>query len=365
LGYLRRSILKTILLVLNFTSFLLFVLVYLTKKVRFLFTFSTRKKDQLVKTLMWRRGVLFRPATHGGVVALAIVAVIFGSVFGGSGVEAQNLEVDQDAVLSSQTSSETVLPENRPRTEILTYEVKGGDTVSTIAQSFGVSNETVMWANGIVDAGDIKPAQSLKIPPVTGVLHTVKSGESLDAVAKKYKADTQTVADFPGNFIDDSFAIKAGSTLIIPNGEIVPEAPARTAVAARPTAPRTQGSSRGSGLLRWPVGGGISQYSSFFHPGAVDIMNDVGTGVVAADSGRVITSQRLGYGYGWHIVIDHGNGYTTLYGHMSALYVTVGQTVSKGQTIGAIGLTGRTTGPHLHFETRRNGSPVNPMSLLP
>ena len=362
MGYLKKFLLKSLLLVLNFTSFLLYVLIYTIKKTQGSFNFLVKKKDQLVKTLMWRRGLLFRPATHGGVVALAIVAVIFGSVFGKSGVEAQNLEVEEGQVLQASTSSETISPQNRPRTEVLTYEVRGGDTVSTIAQSFGVSTETILWANGISDVNSLKPGQQLKIPPVTGVMHTVKSGETLDAVAKKYKGDTQTIADFPGNFIDDSFAIKSGQVLVIPNGKIEPAAPPRTAVAKTNT---NTPAAKGSGALRWPVSGSISQYASFFHPGAIDIANDTGTPITAADSGRVITAIKQGYGYGWHVTLEHGNGLTTIYAHMSALYVSVGQNVSKGQTLGAVGSTGRSTGPHLHFETRRNGAPVNPMSLLP
>lgn len=316
---------------------------------------------------MWRRGLLFRPATHGGVVVLAVVAIIFGSVFGKSGVQAQNLQADEGSVLQTQTDSETILPQNRPRTDIVNYEVKGGDTISTIAESYNVTNDTILWANDIKDVSGIKPGQLLKIPPVTGILHKVGSGETLESVAKKYKADTQTIADFPGNSIDDSFSIKAGQELVIPNGSINVPAPVRSTALA--SAPRSGGtgnaSPRGSGQFRWPLNGGLSQYSSFFHPGAVDITDPVGTPIGAADSGRVITVEKLGYGYGWHVIIDHGNGLTSLYAHMSALYVTVGQNVSKGQTVGALGLTGRTTGPHLHFETRRNGSPVNPLSLLP
>jgi murein DD-endopeptidase MepM/ murein hydrolase activator NlpD len=362
-SYLKRLSLKSILLVLNFTSFFLFIIFYIVKKVRTTTTFISRQKNWLVKTLMWRRGLLFRPATHGGVVALAVIAILFGSIFGKSGVQAQNLSSDEGSVLQTQTSSETILPQNRPRTEILSYEVKGGDTISTIAASFNISNDTILWSNDIKDVSDIQPGQILKIPPVTGVLHTVKSGETLVSVAKKYQADAQTIADFPGNSIDDSFSIKSGQQLVVPNGEIAVAQPARAAVT--PRSGSGLASSHGSGQLRWPLSGGISQYASFFHPGAIDITNSVGTPIGAADSGRVITVEKLGYGYGWHVIIDHGNGLTSLYAHMSALYVSVGQNVSKGQTVGALGLTGRTTGPHLHFETRRNGAPVNPLSLLP
>lgn len=363
MGYFRKFLLKSLLLVLNFTSFALYVLVYIIKKTQGSFNFLVKKKDQLVKTLMWRRGLLFRPATHGGVVALTIVAVIFGSVFGKSGVEAQNLEVEDGQVLQASSSSETISPENRPRTEVLTYSVKGGDTISTIAETFSVSSDTIMWANGITDVSGLKPGQELKIPPVTGVIHTVKSGETLEAVAKKYKGDTQTIADFPGNFIDDSFAIKSGQVLMVPNGQIEPQAPPVSAIAKAPNT--NTPAAKGSGALRWPTTGDISQYSSFFHPGAIDIANSMGTPITSADSGRVITAVKQGYGYGWHVTLEHGNGLTTIYAHLSAIYVSVGQNVSKGQTIGAIGSTGRSTGPHLHFETRRNGAPVNPMSLLP
>jgi len=187
--------------------------------------------------------------------------------------------------------------------------------------------------------------------PVT-ISHKVSEGDSLASVASEYHADAQTIVDYPYNEIGDDLTLRVGQVLIIPNGYIE-QAPPPPPVA------------KGSGIFTWPAAGSISQYAYWWHQGAIDIVADAGTPVRAADNGRVVTVERLTTGYGYHVVLDHQTGYTSLYAHLSQINVELGQKISKGHVIGAIGSTGRSTGPHLHFEVRENGQPVDPMTLLP
>lgn len=356
--HLGQTVLKT---TLDFVKFSIYYCFYVHVKALKLIQFLTKTKNRFVKRLMWRRGLLFRPLAHTGVVALSLIALILGGLFKGSEIKAQDLS-NYEAVLVSTTSAETVVPQDRPRSEVVEHEIVGGDTLSKIAANYGVNVETIKWANNLT-SDSLTVSDKLKIPPVSGILHPVKSGETIEGIAKKYRADAQTIVDFPFNYIDDSLTLKIGQVLVVPDG-VKPEAPKPTLAPASGYLAGGQPTQKGSGVLRWPISGGISQYSSWFHSGALDITDSVGTPVVAADGGRVVVSQKDWVGYGWHIVIDHGNGLSSLYAHLSTLYVGVGQNVARGQVVGAVGLTGRTTGPHLHFETRRNGVPINPLSVL-
>jgi len=247
-----------------------------------------------------------------------------------------------------------------PRGEIIEYTVRPGDTVASIAKKFGVSIDTVIWANKIKSVTKIKPGDRLKIPPVTGIIHKVQRGETVYSIAKKYQANPQAIVDFPFNtFADDeTFALAVGQILIVPDG-VMPK--------TKPRAPQYLAQKEvnvgGQGQFIWPTSGRITQRYSWYHR-AVDIANKAAPSIVAAAAGRVVAAIHSRVGYGNHIIIDHGNGYQTLYAHMSRLYVKKGQMVSAGQAIGQMGSTGRSTGTHLHFEIIRNGIKLNPLSLL-
>jgi murein DD-endopeptidase MepM/ murein hydrolase activator NlpD len=157
-------------------------------------------------------------------------------------------------------------------------------------------------------------------------------------------------------------ALEVGQSLIVPGGS-KPDPVVVPTPGPPPTNNPINYTVSGSGLFARPAAGSINQYASWYHPG-VDIGADYGAGVYAAGAGRVITASPYGSGFGMHIFIDHGNGYITAYAHMSALKVNVGQNVSKGQLIGAVGCSGFCTGSHLHFEVRRGGSRINPLSVL-
>lgn len=252
--------------------------------------------------------------------------------------------------------------------EVRYYIVEGGDTISSIAATFGIGQSTILWENNLSDTDLIKPGQKLTILPIDGVTHTVKKGDSITSIAKKYKASEDKVLAF--NRLASGEALSEGEELIIPDGIVDrPNAPAPSAPSASsrrfaifniPPPARSVTGKR----LQWPSSSRrINQYFRFRHTG-IDIDGDVGSPVYAADSGVVESVVYARYGYGYHVVINHGGGRETLYAHNAKIFVRPGQSVKRGQSIAVVGLTGRTTGAHLHFEVIQNGAKRNPLSYL-
>lgn len=240
---------------------------------------------------------------------------------------------------------------------IVVYEVKEGDTLASIAKLLGVSKNTIVWANDIKD-GKVKVGQSILILPVTGVTHKIKKGDTLAAIAKTYKADKDEVASYNG-LTEDSDLI-AGETIIIPDGEVAQEPEAKKGdkkTSVKKPAIKVFASA-GDGYYARPIIGGIKTQGIHGHNG-VDIGAPVGTQLLAAADGVVLAAKSGGYngGYGSMVIISHPNGTQTVYGHMSRVDVVAGQSVVKGQGIGLSGNTGRSTGPHLHFEVRGAANP--------
>jgi len=266
------------------------------------------------------------------------------------------------AAYSEEAQNVATIESAHPRGEIVEYVVRQGDTVSSIANKFGVSIDTVIWANKIKSVTKIKPGDRLKVPPVTGIIHKVQRGETIYSIAKKYQANAQPIVDFPFNTFanDETFALAVGQSLIIPDG-IMPK--------VKPVAPPTYIAqkevtvSAGEGTFIWPTSGKVSQRYTWYHR-AIDIANKNAPSVVAAAGGKVASVIHSRVGYGNHIVVDHGNGYQTLYGHLARIQVKAGQAVSSGQAIGQMGSTGRSTGIHLHFEVFKNGAKLNPLTVL-
>lgn len=249
----------------------------------------------------------------------------------------------------------------KPRDKVVEYNVLGGDTIASIAKKFGVSSDTIKWANDL-KSDTIKPGQSLKIPPGTGIVHKVASGDTIYNIAKKYGVDAQNILNFPFNdFADlDTFALTPGQTLFVPDG--APQTVARSVPSGFYSGP-IQAGAKGNSNFIWPTSGSISQYPIWYHM-ALDIQNPGHPPIIAADNGTVVFSGCIPYGYGCHIIIDHGNGFRTLYGHMSQLIAQAGQAVTQGQQIGVMGSTGRSTGTHLHFEIISGGVQQNPLNYL-
>ncbi|MCL5436111.1 MAG: peptidoglycan DD-metalloendopeptidase family protein [Patescibacteria group bacterium] len=252
--------------------------------------------------------------------------------------------------------------------DIQQYTVQGGDTISQIAETFGISVQTVMYENKISDTDYLKPGQVLKILPTTGISHKVASGETLESIAKKYQVDLESILEF--NQIEVPDDIEVGEELIIPNGKAQSTPTRQTQIAQYNTRNVKQvqvpDDFAGGSELIWPIGiRSVTQYYSSRHK-ALDISNSQRPQFWASADGIVELSGWDG-AYGNSVVINHGNGLKTRYAHASELYVTAGDHVVAGQVIGRVGNTGRAygaTGNHLHFEIVVNGTKVNPLTHM-
>lgn len=277
----------------------------------------------------------------------------------------------EGAIVKPDIASTTI--GDRPNSEVTYHIVQGGETIGQIAEQYKVSVATILGENQIREDELIKPGQKLTILPVTekfgdSATHRVNAGESLSGIAKKYKTDTATIMAF-NNLVAEE-AINEGDILIIPGVAKEPPAPPKPAPRSRIAeffggGEKPAGGGAGSATkLRWPTTGTrINQRYGWGHK-AVDIGSPKGAPVYAADDGVVTKVSWITYGYGHHVVIDHGNGVQTLYSHSDQQFVKVGQRVSRGETIATVGLTGRTTGYHVHFEVMSGGAKVNPLNYL-
>jgi murein DD-endopeptidase MepM/ murein hydrolase activator NlpD len=248
--------------------------------------------------------------------------------------------------------------------EIFVYSVEPGDTLSSIAQRFNLKKETLMAENDLWNPNRLRVGFKLKILPVDGLSHVVKKGETIEKIAKTYKAEAEKI--ITQNQLQDlgEGELEANRVLIIPDAKR--EMPTYLASTAPANAANYSGPSA-SGRLIWPT---IGQLTQGFHSGhsGIDIANRNKGPVYAAASGKVVkASTGWNGGYGNMIIIDHGNGMQTLYGHNEKLYVTEGQYVEQGQTISWMGNSGRVYGPtgiHVHFEVRIKGVKYNPMNFF-
>ncbi len=321
-------------------------------------------KDLVVALLIVKRGKYSTSFLNTSFFLLVAATLIAGPIIAQNNpfLAANRDEAYKESVVSYNpydNSLSTVISA-KPRDKIVDYRVASGDTLASIAKKFDVSIDTIKWANDL-KSDSITTNQLLKIPPVTGVVHKVVSGDNIYSIAKKYGTDAQKIVNFPFNdFADsDTFTLMVGQNLFVPDGVIEPERVAPMV----PSYAQAQVGVRGSSNFIWPTSGIITQYPVWYHM-ALDIANPGGPPVVAADAGTVIFAGCLDWGYGCHVIVDHGNGYQTLYGHFSAISVSAGQVVGQGQQIGVMGSTGRSTGTHCHFEIRSGGTLLNPLNFL-
>lgn len=261
--------------------------------------------------------------------------------------------VEDTALLSETGPSGSMLDINEQSVsdKISVYVVRKGDSLSQIANMFNVSVNTIIWANDLHQSL-IKEGQTLVILPITGVRHTVKKGETIAGIIKKYKGDTKEVLNF-NNLTTDSI-LAVGDIIVIPDGDMGSYGYSATGSGA--VVKGSSGPLYDDYYIK-PVEGRRSQGLHGYN--AIDIAAPIGTPIVAAASGKVIISKGSGWngGYGSYIVIKHDNGTQTLYGHTSQNIVYVGQNVVRGQVIGYVGNTGKSTGPHVHFEIRGARNP--------
>ena len=286
--------------------------------------------------------------------------------------------------VSRSLKPDTVIP-SRPRVEVITYTVETGDNLFSIAERFSLKPETILWGNFDTlqdNPNMLSTGQVLNILPTDGTYYEWNEGDNLANVAAFFGVDVNAILNFSGNQFDLTSTdpanpgIESGTWLIIPGGKRALKDWGPPAISrSNPASARYYGDGYcgevyegaiGSGTFVWPTAyQSISGYGySGIHP-AIDIAGATGNAVNAADSGVVVFAGWSNYGYGYMVVIDHGTGWQTAYAHLSAVAVTCGQSVFQGGYIGALGSTGNSTGPHLHFETVYNGAKPNPLDYLP
>lgn len=283
-----------------------------------------------------------------------------------------------------EASLKTIIPP-RARVDVITYTVERGDTLFSIAQSYGLKPETVLWGNFEVLEDNphlLAPEQVLNILPVDGTYYQWTEGDTLGGVADFFKVDYQEIINYPGNHFDltetDSSGenVQKGQWLIIPGGQRAIKDWGPPAITRdNPASARFYGAGHcgdiyngafGVGTFIWPTTDrSISgyHYNPSVHP-AIDIGGAEGNPIYATDSGVIVYAGWSDYGYGYLIVIDHGTGWQSAYAHLSAVAVSCGQSVYQGGYIGALGNTGNSSGAHLHFELIYNGVKVNPLDYI-
>lgn len=319
-----------------------------------------------------KRGRYNRPFLHTGAISVLALGIMIAPflaesypIFSSKASESQtwqnSTEGQQSITLDNNVFSTDI--SQKPRDKTIIYRVEKGDTLSTIARKFDISTDTIRWANNLTN-DDLTVGDELKILPVTGISHKVSKGDTVYSIAKKYDTNPQQIVDFPFNDFanPETFSLVEGQMLLVPDGIKPSEKP----VIRRSTYIVSGPVSISSAGFSWPVSGLITQFSSWYHT-ALDMAAPYGTPIVAARSGRVVKAMAGTWdgGYGNNIVIDSGDGYQTLYSHLATFNVGVGDDVLGGKTvIGTIGMTGRTTGAHVHFEIIRNGVLVNPLPYL-
>ena len=252
-----------------------------------------------------------------------------------------------------------------------TYTVRAGDTLTGVASRYGLRMMTLWWANHLTSKDALHVGQRLVIPPVDGLVITVAEGDTLDGLAAKYKVDGADIMAV--NQIEDPNLVM-GAVLILPDayGAPIPEPPVvhhKATTSGKTTSCSSCGPKNYSGgRFAWPVIGGNNYISQYFHYGhyAIDIAADYGSKVVAAAAGTVTFAGWKNNGGGYQVWISHGSGLYTTYNHMSAVTVSAGQSVGRGQQVGRIGQSGDATGPHCHFEVWigpiwNGGTRVNPL----
>jgi len=359
----------------DLSEYLAFLRVYLRIRGYGWFSRLEGGKDLIVDLLYRKRGRYARPFLHFGTIGLVFLLITVGPII----LEQNTEEPGANAIGPVLNTATAYAPDfytlqaeevqQYRGGEIITHVVEEGETISSIADRYGLQVDTLLWENDLTATSKIQPGDELNILPVDGIRHKVTRGETIYSIGRRYglsDSQVQVIVDYPFNeFLnDETFELVVGQHLMVPQG--VPPAAIATTPRSGTVGAITPdaGSVSATGSFIWPASGSISQNYSFYHK-AVDISNRGGGPILAADAGAVITA---GWpdnsGYGNRVAIDHGNGFVTLYAHMSSVSVRVGQRVNRGDLLGQMGSTGRSTGVHLHFEIRQGGALLHPLNFL-
>jgi murein DD-endopeptidase MepM/ murein hydrolase activator NlpD len=327
-----------------------------------------RFKSFAIKKLIWSRGRLGRTVATWVVLAASLSIFLLGEVFSGStlvlntSVSADYLVKTADIIPKKEIALTTV-PEERKRAEAFVYKVEGGDTLYSIGTKFKISTDALQYVNGISESTVLQVGQELTIPPSLGLIHKVESGDTLSSIAKKYDVAPQAVADFNYLFSDSTLAV--GSELVIPGAkvpQVVVPAPIIPGDIPSVTIPNVGPNKK---LCVWPTTVRYISQNFFWYHNGIDIATPISgpmPPLLACTGGTVVRAGWDPFGLGLHVRIDHGNGYETVYGHMSRIDVSYGEKVKRGEVIGLMGSTGNSTGPHIHFMVKYKGVALDPLN---
>lgn len=339
-------------------------------------------KNTISRLLFWGRTDFYRVVLQVGfilLIAAFFIPYISGEeiVLGASGAASEALHFDFGGdVLASDVIYEygagrVVVPADRPNYGIEKYIVQKGDTLSEVAAKFEVNEDTIRWANSLT-SDTLRVGQELEILPVDGILYTVKKGDTIAALANKYKLEEKGYSD--QSIIDinlqleEPYTLTPGMQIIIPGAEVPKPVVAKTSTKSGGYTSTGGGLyvPKSPGMFIKPTAGGAGRLTQRFHRGhsAIDIADSSLPDIIASAGGKVIFAGWKSNGCGYGVYIDHQNGYETRYCHMSKYYVNTGDMVKQGQRIGKMGSTGRSTGPHVHFEVIYKGVPQNPLNYI-
>ena len=286
----------------------------------------------------------------------------------------ENVQLESEhKAISRKITLKTHIPADRPVYEIVHYTVVRGDSTFSISEEYSIEPETLLWANydTLEDNPDsLRVGQELNIPPIDGIYYKWKEDDTIENIADEFEANPKDILSFPGNDVDlTNPTFEPGDYVMVPGGSRefvqwfinVPSTGSGSSSSACPAG------AVGSGYFVWPTTEryltGNDYWSGHL---AIDIAANTGASIYAADSGVVTMAQGgYNYGYGNVIAIDHGNGYSTLYAHLSQINVFPCQSISAGAVIGYSGNTGNSFGAHLHFEVLHGGAHINPWGVLP
>lgn len=341
-------------------------------------------KNFLVRRMFWGRGNLFKLSIQF-VAALLVVSTIILSGYRSRLTEAAVTDkyialspgYGEDLIVQN-SSTTTVASDIAVRYEQKIYVVKGGDTLSKIAQAFDINVDSILWANDLTAYDVLQPGMELKIPPENGLFITVKKGDTIESLAKKYGTHEQQIVTY--NVLEAPFNLVEGQRIFLPGGEkedipvVRKDAPIFSGIISGRASGGT-GTARGidpsiGRFLAWPVAGGsarVTQCFGGYHNG-VDIASKSSPDLLAAapgivtlagcQSGNCPQGEVGGSGLAWTVIVDHGNGFSSVYAHMSTgdIYVKSGQAVARGQRLGRMGQSGTAYGIHVHFMLLKSGT---------